>query len=548
MSDPSNYHEVIVIGAGVSGIYQIKRLVDLGIDAILLEGDEDLGGTWYRNRYPGCRFDTESYTYGYSWSKEVLDEWHWKERFSSQPENLKYLSFVADKYNLRDYMRFNSFVESMVWDESSHEWSLQLRDGKAYRARYVVTSIGTVCVPTLPKLDGLNDFEGMSFHTRMWPKEKVELKGKRVGVIGVGATGIQVIQTIAEEVGELYVFQRRPNWSAPLNNSPISEKEMQEIRGRYDEIFAICESTAGGVEHVPDRRGFWTLTTEERKAFWDELYEAPGFGILAGNFAEVFMDEAANKELSDYIADRIRARVNDPVVAEKLIPKDHGFGIQRLPLETNYLEAYNRDNVHLVDLMETPIEQITPTGIQTADKHYDLDLIVYATGYDTITGSFELINPTGADGERLKDKWIDGPSTYFGVMTAGFPNMFMVPGPQAASGGSNFPRAIEVNVDGVTEILQEAIANNCTRIDAEEDAEQWWQKEVKNSFERLLMSKATKGWAIGENSNIEGRDGSKTRYVAYWGGGDRFARLFGEARADNFRGFDMRKAPEKLSA
>ena len=539
INERKNYHDVIVIGAGVSGIYQIYCLTKMGMDAILLEGDEDLGGTWYHNRYPGCRFDTESYTYAYSFSKELCNEWHWKERFSSQPENLKYLNFVADKFDLRRHMTFNTFIDSMEWVEEQHEWTLHCRNGETYHTRFVVTSMGGVHIPTYPRIDGLDDFKGQSFHSRSWPREPLDLKGKRVGVVGVGATGIQIIQTIAAEVGELYVFQRRPNWSAPLNNSPISEEEMADIRERYDEIFAKCNSTASGMEHVVDSRDFWSLTKEERIATWDKLYDEPGFSILAGNFSAIYTDEAANKEISDYIANRIRQRVDDPVIAEKLIPKDHGFGIQRLPLETNYFETYNRDNVHLVDIMEAPIERVTATGIKTTDSHYDLDLIVYATGYDTITGSYEAVNPSGVNGTRLKDKWVDGPLTYFGVMTHGFPNLLMVPGPQAASGGSNFPRAIEVNANGVTKILKHALANEYTRVEAELAAEQWWLKEVTNSMERLLMSKATKGWIIGENSNIEGRDGSKKRYVAYWGGGARFTKLFNNALSDNFRGFKM---------
>jgi cation diffusion facilitator CzcD-associated flavoprotein CzcO len=540
MSETTNDHEVIVIGAGISGIYQIKCLTDLGMDAMLLEGDDDLGGTWYRNRYPGCRFDSESYTYGYSFSRELLDEWHWKERFSAQPENLRYLNYVADKFDLRRHMRFNTFVDGMEWDDAAHRWTLHLRDGGTYRARFVVASLGTVCVPTLPNVEGRDSFEGESFHTYFWPKEPVTLEGKRVGIIGTGATGIQVIQTIAEQVDELTVFQRRPNWSAPLNNSPISDEEMAEIRRRYDEIFANCAASASGLEHLPDRRGFWNVTKEERIAFWDELYDKPGFAILAGNFAEIYTDEAANRELSEYIADRMRQRVHDPVVAEKLIPRDHGFGMQRLPLETNYLEAYNRDNVHLVDLTAAPIERVTPTGIRTTDDHYELDVIIYATGFDAITGPYDRVRITGVGGEQLKDKWHDGPITYFGVMTHGFPNLFMAPGPQAASGGSNFPRAIEVNVDGVTDLVRHAMENGYTRVEAQEDAEQWWFQEVKRALERLLLSKMRKGWIVGENSNIEGRDGSKILYPAYWGGGSRFAKLFTEARTDDFRGFEMR--------
>ncbi|MEL7209522.1 MAG: NAD(P)/FAD-dependent oxidoreductase, partial [Actinomycetota bacterium] len=283
MTEKPQHHEVVVIGAGVSGIYQIKRLTDLGIDAVVLEGEADLGGTWYRNRYPGARFDSESYTYGYSFSKELLDEWHWKERFSAQPENLRYLNYVADKFDLRRHMQFNVRVEAMQWHEADRQWRLTLSDGTERTARFVISSLGPLSIPTLPSYEGMDDFAGQSFHTWAWPAEPVPLEGRRVGVMGTGATGIQVIAEIADKVGHLTVFQRRPNWSTPLNNSPISEAEMAEIRDRYDEIFANCAASPGGFEHVPDKRGFWNLTAEERRALWDELYEQPGFAILAAN-------------------------------------------------------------------------------------------------------------------------------------------------------------------------------------------------------------------------------------------------------------------------
>ena len=292
------HYEVIVIGAGVAGIYQIKRLADLGVSATVLDASGGLGGTWYWNRYPGARFDSESYTYGYSFSKELLDEWHWKERFSGQPENLRYLNYVADKFDLRKYMQFNCRVEAMRYDEAQNRWWLQLDDGRKLSCRFVVMAVGLLSAPTLPLYEGMDRFRGRSFHTFYWPHEPLELEGKRVGVVGTGATGIQLIAEIADKVGELVVFQRRPNWSAPLNNGPISEEEMAEIRSRYDEIFATCARTPGGFEHEPDRRGFWTVSREERVAMWDRLYDEPGFGLWLANFREIFTDEEANAELA----------------------------------------------------------------------------------------------------------------------------------------------------------------------------------------------------------------------------------------------------------
>ncbi len=414
-------YEVVVVGAGVAGIYQIKRLADLGVNATVLEAGEDLGGTWFWNRYPGARFDSESYTYGYSFSKEVLDEWHWKERFSGQPENLRYLNFVADKFDLRKYMQFNSPIESMVWDEANDLWRLKIGDGREVTTRFVITGVGLLSAPTPPRLEGMDSFKGQSWHTFHWPKEPVDLAGKRVAVIGTGATGIQVIGDIGPKVGSLKVFQRRPNWSAPLNNGPISDEEMAEIRARYDEIFANCAKTPGGFEHRPDRRGFYNLSREERIEFWDKLYDEPGFGIWLQNFTEIFVDDDANAEFSEYIADRIRQRVKDPVVAEKLIPRDHGFGVQRVPMETNYFEVYNQDNVELIDITETPIERITPTGIKTTEAEYEFDIIVYATGFDAITGAFDRIDIQGVGGEKLRDRWNEGPTTYLGASDCGVP-------------------------------------------------------------------------------------------------------------------------------
>ncbi len=319
-------YEVIVIGAGVGGIYQIKRLADLGVKAAVLELASDLGGTWYWNRYPGARFDSESYTYGYSFSRELLDEWHWKERFSGQPENLRYLNLVADKFDLRKYMQFDSRVLAAHWDEDNRLWRLSVRDEKDGRTRemtcrFVIMTLGLLSQPTLPRLEGMDAFKGPSFHTYYWPQEPVELAGKKVAVIGTGATAIQVIGEIADKVGELTVFQRRPNWSCPLNNSQISKEEMADIRRRYDEIFAACARSPGGFEHEPDRRGFYEVSREERLALWDKLYDSPGFGIWLANFREIFTDEVANAEFSEYIAERIRRRVKDPAVGREADPQ-----------------------------------------------------------------------------------------------------------------------------------------------------------------------------------------------------------------------------------
>jgi cation diffusion facilitator CzcD-associated flavoprotein CzcO len=535
-------YEVVVIGAGVGGIYQIKMLTDLGVSAVVLEGGSDLGGTWFWNRYPGARFDSESYTYGYSFSKELLNEWHWTERFSGQPENLRYLNFVADKFDLRKHMQFNTKVRTMRFDELTNTWHLTVTEGaggteveRTVVARFVITAMGPLSAPTPPRFEGMGSFEGQSFHTFHWPLEPVDLAGKRVAVIGVGATGIQVIAEIADKVGSLTVFQRRPNWSAPLHNSPISVEEMQEIRSRYDEIFAQCARTPGGFEHEPDRRGFYNVTREERLALWDRLYGEPGFGIWLQNFLEIFMDEAANAEFSEYIANRIRKRVNDPVVAEKLIPRDHGFGMQRVPMETNYFEVYNRPNVKLVDLMETPIERITPSGIQTSADHHDFDIIVYATGFDALTGSFDRVDIRGVGGVSLKEKWHDGADTFLGLLNHDFPNLVMIAGPQSGSGSANFPRTIETAVEWTTKLFEHVFANDFERFEATHEAEQRWSSHVEKLYSVMLMRNA-KGWVTGYNSNVPGHEAGRTRYVIYNGGNPKYNAKIEEVAQNGYTG------------
>ena len=526
-------YQAVIIGAGVAGIYQIKRLADLGVRALVLDANADLGGTWYNNRYPGARFDSESYTYSYSFSKEVLDEWHWTEKFSPQPETLQYLNFVADKFNLREYMQFNCWVESMVFDDEANVWTIHLADGRHITTRFVISGMGVLSTPTLPNFEGMASFEGKSFHASQWPHEPLDLAGKRVAVVGSGATAIQLIPEVAKVAKNLTVFQRRANWAAPLNNGPISTSDMDDIRERYDDIFATCARTPGGFEHEPDRRGFYDVSPQERRELWDRLYDEPGFGIWLQNFTDIFFDEKANAEFSDYIADRIRQRVKDPVVAELLIPKDHGFGVQRVPMETGYFETYNRDNVTLVDGATTPIVRVTPTGIETSEEAFEFDVIVYATGFDAFTGAFDHIDIQGANGARLRDKWQAGPVTYLGATVRGFPNFLMLVGPQTAA--SNFPRGAELSVDWVTPLLEFMWAHGYQRFDVDETAEAQWFQHVKDMYQGMLLRHA-KSWFTGYNSNIEGHEHGKMRYNIYNGGGPRYARMLREAAENGYEG------------
>ena len=530
----------------MSGIYQIKRLADLGVDALVLDAAPDLGGTWYWNRYPGARFDSESYTYGYSFSKELLDEWHWKERFSAQPENLRYLNYVADKFDLRKYMRFNRKVEAAAFDEASHLWRLRLDDGCELTCRFVILAVGLLAIPTLPRLEGMETFKGRSFHTFYWPHEPVELAGKKVGIIGTGATAIQVIGEIADKVGELTVFQRRPNWSAPLNNSPISDEEMADIRSRYDEIFAACTRTPGGFEHEPDRRGFYEVTAEERIALWDKLYDEPGFGIWLSNFREIFTDEAANAEFSAYIADRIRRRVKDPVTAEKLIPKDHGFGVQRVPLETNYFEAYNRDNVHLVDISETPIERDDRNrpAYQRARLRARYHRLFHRLRchHRLVRCDRHHRRRRGQTGRPMAGRALDV-SRHDGPW---FPNLLMPTGPQSGSASTNFPRGIENGVGWCMGLLEHIWRRGYTRAEPTAEAQARWTAHVTKMYAIMLMRKA-KSWFTGYNSNIPGHEYGKTRYLVYNGGTPKYVAAITDVAQKGYEGIVF-EADARVSA
>ncbi|MEZ5730261.1 MAG: NAD(P)/FAD-dependent oxidoreductase [Burkholderiaceae bacterium] len=537
-------YEVIVIGAGVAGIYMIKRLTDLGIRATVLEGEADIGGTWYKNRYPGARFDSESYTYGYSFSKSLLDGWDWKEHFSPQPHTLEYLNYVVDTFGLRAHMQFGTRVERAHFDDAGSFWRLSLGDGRVLVARFVVMAVGLLSTPTLPRIPGREDFKGQAFHTFHWPQEPVALAGKRVAVIGTGATAIQLIPEVAKQAARLTVYQRRPNWAAPLNNRPIPPSEMTEIRARYDEIFAQCERSPYGFVHEPDRRGFYEVPREERIKLWDRLYDEPGFAIWLANFREIFSDEAANAELSEYIAMRIRQRVKNPELAEKLIPRDHGFGVQRVPMESGYFEAYNRDNVDLVDISETPIDRITERGIRTVEHRIDgtevwhereFDIIVYATGFDAITGAFDHIDIRGTDGEALREKWRDGPTTFLGMMINGYPNLLMPNGPQSGSASTNYPRGIEVGVDWCTRLLEHMHARGLERAEATEAAEAHWSTHVADMYQKLLMRKA-KSWFTGYNSNVDGHEAGRIRYFVYNGGMPKYRSVIAEVAANGYEG------------
>ncbi len=492
--DEVEQFDVIIIGAGVTGLYALYRLRELGLSVQTFEDGSGVGGTWFWNRYPGARFDSESYTYGYSFSQELLQEWDWKEHYSGQPENERYLNYVADKFDLRRNIRFNSRVLSAVYDERDHCWQVNLADGHQARARFFITAVGSLSAYYIPDFEGIDSFEGTWCHTGSWPAEGLDLAGKRVGVIGTGATGVQLITEIAKEVGHLTVFQRTANYCAPLRNGPIDPETQRQIKASYPEIFKKCSETAGSFVHQFDTRSAFDVSPEERLEQYERLWAEPGFKKWLSNFYDVMIPGKANEDYAAFVRQKIRERVKDPVVAEMLVPKNHMFGSKRLPCESGYYEVYNQENVLLVDVREAPIERITPKGVKTRDAEYEVDVLIFATGYDAVTGALTRIDIQGEGGQTLKDKFAEGPRTYMGIQSVGFPNMFTI---NAASVG-NFVRAAEPLVDWVSDCIAYVLDHQYTRIAPSPEAEAAWTQHVVEGGAKILRTQAD-SWFVGAN-------------------------------------------------
>jgi len=429
--------DVLIVGAGVTGIYQLYLAREAGYSVRMLEAGSGVGGTWYWNRYPGARYDSESYTYGYLFSDELFAEWDWTEHFAGQPENERYFNHVVDRFDLRRHIRFNTRVTSAVWDESSATWLVRA-DGYAIRARYLVAATGVLSVPAYPQVPGRETFRGEAYHTGLWPKEPVDFAGKRVAVVGTGSSGVQIIPTIAGEAASLTVYQRTPNWATPLNNRPITPEEQAELKAGFEAMRETLNKSQSGFLHAFSGRNTFDDSAEERQAFYEKLWNTPGFGKIISNYSDMTLYPAANAEWSRFVANKIRGIVKDPATADKLIPTDHGYGGKRPPYVTDYYGVYNRPDVSLVDLTETPIEAVTETGIKTTDGLREFDIIVWATGFDFGTGALNRLGVRGRDGLPLEEYWADGPLTYLGIMAHHFPNFFFPGGPHGAAG--NNPR------------------------------------------------------------------------------------------------------------
>jgi cation diffusion facilitator CzcD-associated flavoprotein CzcO len=522
--------DAIIIGGGLTGLYQLYRLRELGLNVRLFEDGSGVGGTWHWNRYPGCRFDSESETYGFSFSKELLQEWDWKEHFSGQPENERYLNYFADKFQLRPYIQLDSRVTSAVYDKRENRWDVVINDGQE-RARcvYLIAAVGILSAHFTPPFEGVDDFKGLSLHTGRWPKEHVDLAGKRVAVIGTGPTGVQLITEIAKEVGHLTVFQRTPNYCAPLRNGPVSPETQRRFKDNYPEIHQRIRQTPAGFDYNFDPRNALDVPREERLALYEQLWAKPGFSKWLANFHDIMTNRDANEDFAEFVRNKIRARVKNPAVAEKLVPKDHPFGSKRIPLESGYYEAFNRDNVLLVDVRETPIERITAKGIKTSEKEYEFDIIIYATGFDAVSGSLTRMDIRGEDGQTFKDRWADGPRSYLNMLTAGFPNFFMA----INSAFCNYPVCAETVVEWITDCIRYMREKGISRIQPTPEAEDAWVKHAAEMASHTLLSDA-KSWFMG--SNIPGK---KRALLLYANTAPNYRKKCEEVAASGYEGFSL---------
>lgn len=526
--------DAIIVGAGFSGMYQLLSLRDkLGLSAKVLEAGAGVGGTWYWNRYPGARCDSESHSYMFYFSKELVHEWEWTERYPQQPEILRYLNYVADKFKLRPDIDLNTRMQTAKYDEASSRWLVTTDKGQQYSAKYLITAVGCLSSANLPKIDGLNDFKGKWYHTGEWPHEGVDFKGKRVAVIGTGSTGIQAIPVIAAQAAQLTVFQRTANYSLPARHHPLTPEFKQYAKEHADDIYEIMTTNTNGHPfHLVDRSIF-DVSEEEREQIFEELWKKGGFQFRAA-FKDILTSQESNDKAAEFIRKKIREMVKDPVTAELLSDIDHPFAAKRPPIDADYFETYNRDNVKLVNLRKTPIERISANGVRTTDHEYEFDIIVFATGFDAMTGSLVKMDIQGREARTLKDYWSAGPRTYLGLQVPFFPNMFTITGPGSPSVLCNMPPAIEQHVNWITECIGHMEKKGLKRIETSEQASTAWQQQVDDAANATLLPQVKHSWYLGANV-----PGKPQVFMPYAGGLARYRQICDEMTAKGYQGFEF---------
>ncbi|KHO21695.1 cyclohexanone monooxygenase [Mycolicibacterium setense] len=524
--------DVVVVGAGFAGLYALHRLRSQGLSVRVFEAADGVGGVWFWNRYPGARCDVESVDYSYSFDPELEQEWNWTEKYATQPEILAYLNHVADRFDLRRDISFGTRVTDMVLDEKTLRWEVRTDRGDVVSARFCILAVGPLSNANIPAIAGLDSFAGDVYHTAHWPHEGVDFTGKRVGVIGTGSSGIQAIPCIAKEAAQLYVFQRTPNYSVPAGNIPLDDATRAAQKAGYAERRRLSMASGGGSPHQPHPKSALEVSAEELRQTYERRWELGG--VL---FSKAFPDQLLTIEANDtarlFWERKVRSVIDDPAVADVLIPKDHPIGAKRICTDDNYFQTFNRDNVSLVNLRATPIERIEPSGVDTTDAHYDLDALVLATGFDAMTGSVQKLNVVGRDGRTLNDAWAEGPVTYLGLGVPGFPNLFNIAGPGAPSVLANMVLHSELHVNWVADAIGYLDAQGAPAIEARAEAAVEWVAECSRRAAQTLMPQAN-SWYLG--ANIPGKP---RVFMPFVGGFGVYGEIIAEVAAAGYKGFDI---------
>lgn len=532
-SDKVTKFDAVIIGAGVAGLYQLYRLREKGLKVRGIEAGSEVGGTWYWNRYPGARVDSQAYIYQYWFSEAINKEWNWSERFPAQPETEAYLNFVADRCDLRKDFQFNTRVTSAIFDEATERWRIKTDAGETLETKYFISCAGMLSAPLTSTFPGQETFKGPIFHTARWPKEPIELAGKRVGVVGTGATGIQVIQTIASQVGHLKVFLRTPQYIIPMRNPKYGDDDRAAHKAGFEEMRQRVQRTFAGFDYDFHARSFHDMTKEERRKLMEEIWADGSLSFWLTTFVEMFFEEKVNDEVSEFVREKMRERIKDPVLAAKLIPTTYGFGTHRVPLETNYLEAYLRPNVEIVDVKESPIVCVTPEGVKTADgKIHELDVLILATGFDAGTGALTRIDIRGRDGRSLKEDWSKDIRTAMGLMVHGYPNLFTTAAPLAPSAAlCNMTTCLQQQVDWITDCILYMEGHGYKVVEASKALQDQWVEHHDEVANATLVTK-TDSWYMG--SNVEGKP---RRLLSYIGGVGTYRQKCEEVAAKGYEGF-----------
>jgi len=524
--------DAIVVGAGLGGLRALYTLRERGLSVAVLEASDELGGVWNFNRYPGARCDVESYDYSYMFSPELEQEWRWSERYATQPEVLRYINHVAERFDLRRHIAFSARMERASFDEEQGVWCVRSEDGRAWQGRYLILAVGQLSTTKQPLFPGESSFKGDILHSARWPREPVSFEGKRVGIIGTGSSGVQMTPVIAAQAAQLTVFQRSANYSIPAANAPISDEQDRAVKVDYRARRDKALNSPSGLGFVPNGASALDATPEERQAIYEAAWQRLGFGFALA-FKDILLDEASNETAAAFVRAKIAKQVNDPVTRELLTPKGFPFGTKRPSVDSNYWATFNRSNVTLIDIKAAPIEEITPEGIRTSDAEHPLDIIIYATGFDAFTGSLLRPEIIGRGGLTLRDKWTAGPVSYLGIGVAGFANMFILVGPGSPSLLSNVILSIEQQVDWLADLIDHARQKGVAMIEASEADEQEWVEHVNLRAQETLYPKA-ESYYVG--AEIPGKP---RVFMPYSGGVRSYRRTLEKVASGGYEGFSL---------